>query len=96
MQKRSAIFEILFRIPQLKHYLAGSNEKIEKLGAAALGMGRVIGVEEEEGKVVYMFEDPSGEAMSFVTTALQVDDSLYLGGLGSSYIGRLQLNFSSS
>ena len=23
MQKRSAIFEILFRIPQLKHYLAG-------------------------------------------------------------------------
>ena len=76
MQNRSAIFEILFRIPQLKHYLAGSNEKIEKLGAAALGMGRVIGVNEEEGKVVYMFEDPSREAMSFVTTALQVDDSL--------------------
>lgn len=96
VSKRSAMLEILFRIPQLKYYVAANKAVMEKLGAAALSMGRVIGVGEEEGEVVYMYEDPSGEAMPFVTTALQVDDSLYLGGLGTSYIGHLQLNLSLS
>jgi hypothetical protein len=52
--------ELLFRITQLKYYVAASKAVMEKLGGAALSMGRVIRVGEEQGKGVCMYEDPSG------------------------------------
>lgn len=44
-----------------------------------------------DGKIIKVFEDPNGKVMSFVTSALEFEDHLYLGSLNSDFIGKLPL-----
>lgn len=45
-----------------------------------------------DGKIIRSFGDPDGDVMSFVTSALEFEDHLYLGNLNSNFIGKLPLN----
>ncbi|KAF7143374.1 hypothetical protein RHSIM_Rhsim05G0006100 [Rhododendron simsii] len=44
------------------------------------------------GKIIRSFNDPHGDVMSFVTSALEFEDHIYLGSLNSNFIGKLPLN----
>ncbi|XAR51078.1 Strictosidine synthase [Bertholletia excelsa] len=52
---------------------------------------RVVNVA-PDGKIIRSFDDPSGEVMSFVTSAVEFEDHLYLGSLKCDFIGKLSLN----
>ncbi|KAJ6699021.1 ABC TRANSPORTER PERMEASE PROTEIN-LIKE PROTEIN [Salix purpurea] len=45
-----------------------------------------------DGKITRKFDDPDGKVMSFVTTAFEFEDHLYLGTLNNNFIGKLKLN----
>lgn len=51
---------------------------------------------DQNGKIIKFFDDPTGKIMSFVTSAFEFDDHLYLGSLNCDYIGKLQLRVPSS
>ncbi|KAB1209510.1 Protein YLS2 [Morella rubra] len=44
-----------------------------------------------DGKIIRKFDDPNGKVMSFVTSALEWEDHLYLGSLNSNFVGKLPL-----
>eukprot|EP01018_Ginkgo_biloba_P026520 Gb_28924 [translate_table: standard] len=93
VSKRSATWELIMRASHLKHFIT-TKMAMKKIGEVALSLGRVVGIRENDGRPLYMYEDPSAKAISFVTTGLQDKEYLYLGGLGLSHIGRLHLNIS--
>ncbi|RVX05508.1 Protein strictosidine synthase-like 4 [Vitis vinifera] len=82
-------FEFVHASKALKHFVAtfpklfqlvnGSNEKATVVKVAA------------DGKIVDKFDDPNGKVMSFVTSALEFEDHLYLGSLNTNFIGKLPL-----
>ncbi|KAL8137214.1 hypothetical protein V2J09_003215 [Rumex salicifolius] len=45
-----------------------------------------------QGQITKRFDDPEGKVVSFVTTALEYEDHLYLGGLNFNFVGKLSLN----
>ena len=53
-------------------------------------MAKVLEVS-NDGKPLRYFEDSIGESIGYVTTGLEIGDYLYLGGLASTYIGKLKL-----
>ncbi|KAI3801227.1 hypothetical protein L1987_29331 [Smallanthus sonchifolius] len=42
-----------------------------------------------DGKIIKRLDDPNGEVMAFVTSALEFNGKLYLGGLKNDFIGML-------
>lgn len=44
-----------------------------------------------QGKIIKIFDDPTGKVMAFVTSALEFEGHLYLGSLKSDFIGKLPL-----
>ncbi|KAK3213372.1 hypothetical protein Dsin_018078 [Dipteronia sinensis] len=44
-----------------------------------------------DGNIIRTFQDPNGKVMSFVTSAFEFEDHLYLGSLNSNFIGKLPL-----
>ncbi|KAK3213374.1 hypothetical protein Dsin_018080 [Dipteronia sinensis] len=44
-----------------------------------------------DGSIIKKFQDPTGKVMSFVTSAFEFQDHLYLGSLNSNFIGKLPL-----
>ncbi|CAM8904766.1 unnamed protein product [Rhodiola kirilowii] len=65
--------------PRLMKLVTGMKEKatVVKVGA--------------DGKIEKMFDDPDAKVLSFVTSALEFEDHLYLGSLNSNFIGKLPL-----
>lgn len=45
-----------------------------------------------DGKIIRKLEDPSGEVLSFVTSALEFEGHLYLGSLNSDCVRKLPLS----
>lgn len=43
------------------------------------------------GKITKTFDDSNGKVMSFVTSALEFENHLYLGSLNSNFVGKLPL-----
>ena len=66
--------------PGLYELVKGTDKKAMVVNVAA------------DGKIIRSFDDPTGEVMSFVTSAVEFDDHLYLGNLNSNFIGKLPLN----
>jgi hypothetical protein len=52
--------------------------------------GRVV-VMDENGKVVKVYEDPSGKVVGFVTVGVEVDGWVYVGGLRDDFVGRVKV-----
>lgn len=44
-----------------------------------------------EGKIIKIFDDPTGKVVSFVTSAFEFEGHLYLGSLQSNFLGKLPL-----
>ncbi|XP_015889043.2 protein STRICTOSIDINE SYNTHASE-LIKE 4 [Ziziphus jujuba] len=47
-----------------------------------------------DGKITKKFDDSNGKVLSFVTSAIEFEDHLYLGSLNSNFIGKLPLKSS--
>ncbi|XP_057969297.1 protein STRICTOSIDINE SYNTHASE-LIKE 4-like [Malania oleifera] len=73
-----------------KHFLAA----FPGLMKLVIGVGKgatVVNVAADGQSIIRKFDDPSGSVMSFVTSAVEFEDHLYLGSLNSTFIGKLPL-----
>lgn len=70
---------IIATFPKLTRWFNGAFTK-----AMVVNVGK-------DGKIRKMFDDPNGNVMSFVTSALEFEDHLYLGSLNTDFIGKLPL-----
>lgn len=51
---------------------------------------RVINVD-VNGKIIDYLDDSTAKVMSFVTSAMEFEDHLYLGSLNTNFIGKLSI-----
>ncbi|KAA8523338.1 hypothetical protein F0562_009761 [Nyssa sinensis] len=73
----------------VKHLIAAIPKLIERV-TGVRNKAMVVNVA-TDGKIMKMFDDPNGKVMSFVTSALEFEDHLYLGSLNSNFVGKLPL-----
>lgn len=71
---------LIAAFPKLVNLVSGAHRKATVVNVAA------------DGKITRKFDDPDGKVMSFVTTAFEFEDHLYLGTLNNNFIGKLKLN----
>ncbi|KAK6941283.1 Strictosidine synthase, conserved region [Dillenia turbinata] len=81
--------EFVHNSPILKRLLASHPSLLERLigihtKATAVNVA-------EDGRILRQFDDPDGTVMSFVTSALEYEDHLYLGSLDTNFVGKLPL-----
>ncbi|XVE70724.1 hypothetical protein DITRI_Ditri10aG0093700 [Diplodiscus trichospermus] len=74
-----ALKKIISNFPKLTELINCVRKKATVINVAA------------DGNIIKRFDDPNGTVMSFVTTALEFEDNLYLGSLNSNFIGKLPL-----
>lgn len=74
-----ALKHLLATFPKLFQLVKGSHKKASVVKVAA------------DGKIIDKFDDPNGKVISFVTSALEFEDYLYLGSLNTNFIGKLPL-----
>ncbi|XP_075673793.1 protein STRICTOSIDINE SYNTHASE-LIKE 4-like [Castanea sativa] len=72
-----------------KHMIAAFPKLIKRVNGV-FGKAMVVNVA-TDGKIIKKFDDPEGKVMSFVTSALEFEDHLYLGSLNSNFVGKLPL-----
>jgi len=72
-----------------KHLLA-SFPRLFNLINSATKSAMVVNVG-TEGKIIRKFDDNEGKVISFVTSAMEFEDHLYLGSLNSDFVGKLPL-----
>ncbi|KAK4266079.1 hypothetical protein QN277_027051 [Acacia crassicarpa] len=74
----------------LKHLVASFPRSLGNVvrGAHKKAMVANVGT---DGKIIRIFDDSEGKVMTFVTSALEFEDHLYLGSLNSNFIGKLPL-----
>ncbi|CAN4110296.1 unnamed protein product [Withania somnifera] len=70
---------LLATFPKLMNWMFGGYHQAMVVNVAA------------DGKITKGFDDPTGKVMSFVTSALEYEDHLYLGSLNCDFIGKLPL-----
>ncbi|KAL3532706.1 hypothetical protein ACH5RR_006227 [Cinchona calisaya] len=73
----------------LKHLVA-TYPGLAKQVNGAYKKAKVANVD-RDGKIIKIFDDPTGNIMSFVTSALEFEGHLYLGSLNCDFIGKLPL-----
>lgn len=71
-------------------YLVASFPKLVKLVNGVYGKAMVVNVA-ADGKITRKFDDADGRVMSFVTSAFEYEDHLYLGSLNTNFIGKIPL-----
>lgn len=89
LQFHSDVLQFVHSSKVCKHLLAASPTLLNLLNPA-YSKATVINVA-NNGKIIRKFEDPNGKVMSFVTSAFEFEDHLYLGSLNSDFIGKLPL-----
>ncbi|KAL9362344.1 hypothetical protein Peur_045129 [Populus x canadensis] len=82
--------EFVHRSKPSKHLVA-SFPKLVNLVIGVKRKATVVNVA-ADGKIMRKLDDPDGKVMSFVTTAFEFEDHLYLGSLNTNFIGKLPLN----
>ncbi|KAK6941281.1 hypothetical protein RJ641_026658 [Dillenia turbinata] len=65
--------------PSLFPNFTGMNKKATAVNVAA------------DGRIIRKLDDPNGTVISFVTSALEYEDHLYLGNLNTNFVGKLAL-----
>ncbi|KAG5547024.1 hypothetical protein RHGRI_012898 [Rhododendron griersonianum] len=90
LQLTSGGLESVHSSKALKHLVATFPKLLERVKGMHT-KATVVNVA-TDGKIIRSFDDPDGDVMSFVTSALEFEDHLYLGSLTSNFIGKLPLN----
>lgn len=85
--QRDAAVDLLWKLPFVKKVFtlfpsiqATLDTSWRKAGVLAV---------DENGKPLKMYQDPTGKVVGFVTTAVEVDGYLYVGGLRDEFIARV-------
>ncbi|KAJ4834716.1 hypothetical protein Tsubulata_007671 [Turnera subulata] len=73
VHKSTAVKYLVAPFPKLVKSLNGAPKKATVINVAA------------DGKIIRKFDDPDGSVVSFVTSAFEFEDHLYLGSLNGSY-----------
>jgi len=81
--------EFVHRSKPSKYFLA-SFPKLTNHANGAYRKAAVVNVA-ADGKITRKLDDPEGKVLTFVTTALELEDHLYLGSLNTNFIGKLPL-----
>uniref|UniRef100_A0A1D1XGH1 Adipocyte plasma membrane-associated protein n=1 Tax=Anthurium amnicola TaxID=1678845 RepID=A0A1D1XGH1_9ARAE len=81
---------MLHRWKTLKRVIATSPNLV-KLVQATNSSAMVVNVPADGGRIARMLDDSEGKVMSCVTSAVEFEGHLYLGSLGTDFIGRLPL-----
>ncbi|XP_061362520.1 protein STRICTOSIDINE SYNTHASE-LIKE 4-like isoform X2 [Gastrolobium bilobum] len=76
---------------RLSKHLLASFPRLIKLVNGATKMATVVNVA-TDGKIIRKFDDSNGKVITFVTSALEFEDHLYLGSLNSNFVGKLPLH----
>ncbi|KAG0608597.1 hypothetical protein M758_8G117900 [Ceratodon purpureus] len=84
---RDAVIDLLWQSPFLKSLLA-LYPSLQKLFDNSLKWAGVLAID-ETGRPVKWLEDRSGKTVACVTTGVEVDGFLYLGGLRDGFVGRV-------
>lgn len=79
MHSSSAIRHLIITFPRLINLVNPATTR-----ATVVNVG-------EDGKIIKMLGDQNGKVMSFVTSAMEFEDNLYLGSLNTHFIGKLPL-----
>lgn len=89
VQLISEEWEFVHASKAAKHFIATFPSMIKKVkGAHRKASVLNVGA---DGKIIKKLDDPDGKVISFVTSAFEFEDHLYLGSLSSNYIGKLPL-----
>uniref|UniRef100_A0A5B7BFI9 Strictosidine synthase conserved region domain-containing protein n=1 Tax=Davidia involucrata TaxID=16924 RepID=A0A5B7BFI9_DAVIN len=89
LELTSSGFEFVHKSKAAKHLLATFPKLVEIVNGVR-NKAMVVNVA-TDGKIIKKFDDPDGKVMSFVTSALEFENHLYLGNLNSNFIGKLPL-----
>ncbi|XP_050217045.1 protein STRICTOSIDINE SYNTHASE-LIKE 4-like [Mercurialis annua] len=89
LQVASDGLEFVHSSKLLKHLIA-SSPKLIGLVNGVTKKAMVVNVA-ADGKIIRKFDDPDGKVMSFVTSAMEYEDHLYLGSLYTDFIGKLPI-----
>ncbi|KAI9192257.1 hypothetical protein LWI28_020095 [Acer negundo] len=89
LEFRSGVLDFVHTSKASKHLLAAF-PKLFNLINPVRRKATVINVA-ADGSIIRKFQDPDGKVMSFVTSAFEFEDHLYLGSLNSNFIGKLPL-----
>ncbi|KAK2645199.1 hypothetical protein Ddye_020394 [Dipteronia dyeriana] len=84
LEFRSNVMDFVHTSKASKHLLAAF-PKLFNLINPVTRKGMVINVA-ADGNIIRKFQDPNGKVMSFVTSAFEFEDHLYLGSLNSSFM----------
>lgn len=82
--------QFMFKYPILRHIFASYPILLDWFGFSK-GWAMVAKVG-EDGTLIKTFDDSNGKVISFVTSAMEVGEYLYLGNLNTKFLGRLNLN----
>ncbi|KAH7857895.1 hypothetical protein Vadar_017666 [Vaccinium darrowii] len=90
LQLTSGGLEYVHTSRALKHLVATFPKLLERV--KGMHMKATIVNVAPDGRIIRSFDDPDGAVMSFVTSALEFENHLYLGSLNSNFVGKLSLN----
>ncbi|KAL6959774.1 hypothetical protein U1Q18_039929 [Sarracenia purpurea var. burkii] len=89
LQLTSSGFEFVHTSKASKHLVATFPGLVERM-KGMFKRATVVNVA-TDGKIIKSFGDPTGEVMSFVTSAFEFENHLYLGNLNCNFVGKLPL-----
>eukprot|EP01018_Ginkgo_biloba_P027901 Gb_08945 [translate_table: standard] len=89
LRTRSRALEFVYRYGFLKHMFAANLRMLEWIGfVKSRAMVVKVGA---DGRAIKSLQDWNGKVISFVTSAVEIGDYLYLGNLNTNFLGRLSL-----
>jgi sugar lactone lactonase YvrE len=83
---RNALLDTIHPYPELKRAMLRLPDTVRP-GPVAYGF--VLGLD-DQGRVAYNLQDPSGKACAFVTNVVEHDGQLYMGSLERNAIARVR------
>lgn len=85
---RDVFLDLLWKSPFAKSLLALYPSLQKPFDMAKTGSVLAI---DESGKPVKYYQDPSGKTVGYLTTGVEVDGFLYVGGLRDDFVGRIKV-----
>lgn len=87
--QRDMLLDLVWKLPFVKKFLT-LYPFVRTAFDASPKKGRVVAMD-EDGKVVKVYEDPTGKVVGFVTVGLEVDGYVYVGGLRDDFVARVEV-----